>query len=90
MTILVTGATGTVGRHVVAQLAQRGAEVRALVRDPARADLPAGIAVVPPGLGPAMEAMQRFSDSMDKEHCATRKNARGDRLSPDPSSGRTK
>src|SRR3954469_3318959 len=46
MTILVIGATGTVGRHVVAQLAQRGAEVRALVRDPARADLPAGIAVV--------------------------------------------
>jgi uncharacterized protein YbjT (DUF2867 family) len=46
MTILVTGATGTVGRHVVAQLVQQGAEVRALVRDPAKADLPAGIAVV--------------------------------------------
>ncbi|GJD53099.1 hypothetical protein OPKNFCMD_5870 [Methylobacterium crusticola] len=46
MTILVTGATGAVGRHVVAQLARRGADVRALVRDPGRADLPAGIAVV--------------------------------------------
>ena len=46
MTILVTGATGTVGRHVVAQLVQQGAEVRALVRDPVKADLPAGIAVV--------------------------------------------
>ena len=46
MTILVTGATGTVGRHVVAQLVQRGAAVRALVRDPAKADFPAGVEVV--------------------------------------------
>lgn len=45
MTILVTGATGTVGRHVVHHLAQRGADTRALVRDPARADLPAGVAI---------------------------------------------
>jgi uncharacterized protein YbjT (DUF2867 family) len=45
MTILVTGATGTIGRHVVQQLARRGADIRALVRDPAKADLPAGVAV---------------------------------------------
>ncbi|KYF88387.1 NmrA family transcriptional regulator [Sorangium cellulosum] len=45
MTILVTGATGTVGRHVVEQLAKRGAGVRALVRDPAKANFPAGVAV---------------------------------------------
>ncbi|WP_437317470.1 SDR family oxidoreductase [Sorangium sp. So ce385] len=45
MTILVTGATGTVGRHVVEQLAKRGAAVRALVRDPAKANFPAGVAV---------------------------------------------
>ncbi|KAA0076144.1 NmrA/HSCARG family protein [Tardiphaga sp. P9-11] len=45
MTILVTGATGTVGRQVVEQLARRGADVRALVRDPAKADFPAGVAV---------------------------------------------
>lgn len=37
MTILVTGATGTIGRNVVEQLARRGATVRALVRDPAKA-----------------------------------------------------
>jgi uncharacterized protein YbjT (DUF2867 family) len=46
MTILVTGATGTVGRQVVEQLSQRGADVRALVRDPAKARFPAGVHVV--------------------------------------------
>jgi len=45
MTILVTGATGTVGRHVIEQLVKRGADVRALVRDPAKANFPAGVAV---------------------------------------------
>ncbi len=42
MTILVTGATGTVGRQVVEQLVKRGADVRALVRDPAKAQFPGG------------------------------------------------
>ena len=46
MTILVTGATGTIGRLVVNQLALRGAPVRALVRDPAKADFPAAVSVV--------------------------------------------
>ncbi len=46
MTILVTGATGRVGRHVVDQLAQRGAKVRVLVRDPSKADFPASVEVV--------------------------------------------
>lgn len=46
MTILVTGATGTVGRQVVEQLVKRGADVRALVRNPAKADFPAGVTVV--------------------------------------------
>lgn len=46
MTILVTGATGTVGRHVVEQLVKHGADVRALVRDPAKADFPAGVTAV--------------------------------------------
>ncbi len=43
MTILVTGATGTVGNQVVEQLAKRGANVRALVRDTAKANFPAGV-----------------------------------------------
>ncbi len=46
MTILVTGATGKIGRHVIQQLIQRGAKPRALVRDPAAADLPDGVDVV--------------------------------------------
>lgn len=46
MTILVIGATGQIGRQVVDQLIRRGADVRALVRDPAKANLPAGVAVV--------------------------------------------
>jgi uncharacterized protein YbjT (DUF2867 family) len=46
MTILVTGATGTIGKHVVEQLARRGTRVRALVRDPAKADFPSGVEVV--------------------------------------------
>lgn len=46
MTIIVTGATGTVGRQVVEQLVKRGADVRALVRDPSKANFPAGVDVV--------------------------------------------
>ncbi|MER9338441.1 NmrA/HSCARG family protein [Mesorhizobium sp. M0293] len=46
MTILVTGATGNVGRQVVEHLVQRGADVRALVRDPSKARFPAGVSVV--------------------------------------------
>ena len=45
MTILVTGATGRIGSQVVQQLAKRGADVRVLVRDPARAHFPANVDV---------------------------------------------
>jgi len=44
--ILVMGATGKVGRHLVAGLLAEGAPVRALTRDPETADLPAGAEVV--------------------------------------------
>ena len=46
MTILVTGATGRVGRHVVDQLVKRGAAVRVLTRDPSKTSFPAGVDVV--------------------------------------------
>lgn len=44
--VLVTGATGRVGRKVVAQLLAAGVPVRALARRPETAGLPAGVEVV--------------------------------------------
>ena len=44
--ILVTGATGTVGRQTVSQLLGVGAEVRALTRHPDTARLPHDVDVV--------------------------------------------
>lgn len=61
--ILVAGATGTVGRQVVTELLARGHAVRALTRDPAKADFPAGVEVVrgdltdPDSLVPALEGV---------------------------------
>ncbi len=49
--IVVTGATGTVGRLLVTDLVAAGADVRALSRTPERAGLPSGAAVVPGDLG---------------------------------------
>ncbi|MBE1564978.1 NAD(P)H-binding protein [Nonomuraea africana] len=63
MTFLVTGATGKAGRHVVDELLRDGQRVRALTRDPARANLPEGVEVVrgdltdPATLGPAFEGV---------------------------------
>lgn len=61
--ILVSGATGTVGRQVVAELLARGHEVRALTRDAKKAAFPAGVEVVqgdltePDSLSPALEGV---------------------------------
>ncbi|MBB4576948.1 SDR family oxidoreductase [Rhizobium lentis] len=46
MTILVTGATGNVGRQIVEHLVKRGVDVRALVREPSKAQFPAEVSVV--------------------------------------------
>jgi len=46
MTILVIGATGRVGRHVVDQLVKRDADVRVLTRHPARAAFSPSVEVV--------------------------------------------
>ncbi|WP_381795647.1 NAD(P)H-binding protein [Streptomyces niveus] len=60
---LVTGATGTVGRQIVLELLSRGHRVRALTRDPAKADFPDGVEVVrgdladPASLVPALEGV---------------------------------
>lgn len=61
--ILVTGATGGVGRLVVDELLRAGASVRALTRRPERAALPVGVEVVagdftdPQSLEPALEGV---------------------------------
>ncbi len=44
--ILVTGATGNVGRPLIAQLANAGAEVRAVTRHPGTAGFPKGVQLV--------------------------------------------
>jgi len=43
MTILVTGSTGVIGSQVVANLAEKGAEVHALTRSPEKAKFPRGV-----------------------------------------------
>src|SRR5258705_2974618 len=45
-TILVTGATGNVGRPLVTQLAAAGVEVRAVTRQPDTARFPTGVKAV--------------------------------------------
>lgn len=61
--VLVTGATGTLGRRIVDRLAGAGVRVRALTRDPAAAHLPDDVEVVrgdltdPTGLGPALDGV---------------------------------
>lgn len=44
--LLITGATGTVGRQVVSQLQPTGAHIRAMTRNPSAAGLPSSIEVV--------------------------------------------
>jgi uncharacterized protein YbjT (DUF2867 family) len=46
MKFLIAGATGTIGGHMVKQLSQAGHQVRALTRNPAKAQFPAGVEVV--------------------------------------------
>ncbi len=62
-TILITAATGTVGRQVVSQLLGIGVAVRAPVRDPDSAGLPSGVELVrgdlsdPASLAAALEGV---------------------------------
>lgn len=65
--ILVTGATGRIGRQVTTLLVAQGARVRAMVRDPARARtmLPSGVELVagdfrePAGFGDVVRGVER-------------------------------
>ncbi|MEU1811847.1 NAD(P)H-binding protein [Micromonospora aurantiaca (nom. illeg.)] len=66
MTILVTGATGHVGRHVLTELLAEGHAVRAMTREPDRAVFPDGVEVVrgdlaePAGLTDALRGVRRM------------------------------
>ncbi|MCX4766688.1 NAD(P)H-binding protein [Streptomyces sp. NBC_01275] len=66
MNILLTGATGQVGRHVTRSLAASGHRVRALTRSPGAATTPAGVEVVqgdlerPDTLSAALEDIERM------------------------------
>jgi uncharacterized protein YbjT (DUF2867 family) len=70
MRILVTGATGQVGRHLVAQLHEAGHDVRALSRTPAKADLPTGVEVVAGDLTDAATLGTAF-EGVDAIHLIT-------------------
>ncbi|NDL58283.1 NAD(P)H-binding protein [Phytoactinopolyspora mesophila] len=63
-TILVTGATGNVGRHVVSGLLTAGVQVRAMVRNPDTARLPDGVDVVPGDLAKP-ETLAAAADGVD-------------------------
>jgi NAD(P)H dehydrogenase (quinone) len=63
-TIAVLGATGTIGRHIAAGLADRGVDARAVVRDPSRTDVPLplvhGDLTQPDTLRTAFEGVERL------------------------------
>lgn len=66
MKVLVTGASGGVGRGVTEGLLAAGVQVRALARDPARVGLPVGVEVVagdltqPASLDAVLEGVERM------------------------------
>ena len=66
MTILVAGATGAVGRHLVATLAARGASVRALTRKPEDTSVPEGVEVVGGDLADASTLGPHVFEGVDR------------------------
>src|SRR5437762_1631842 len=59
--ILVTGATGQIGREVVTQLSAAGLPFRALSRNPQKAGFPAAVEVV----GGDLSAPETLEDALD-------------------------
>lgn len=70
MRILVTGATGSVGRLVVDQLRDSGVTIRALTKNPAKAALPAGVEVAEGYLG-ALSTMPAALAGVDRMYLAS-------------------
>ena len=70
MTILVTGATGNIGRRIVDRLVELGANnIRALTKNPAKANLPAGVSVFTGYLGD-VESLDGVFDGVDRVYLA--------------------
>jgi uncharacterized protein YbjT (DUF2867 family) len=59
--LLITGATGNVGRPLVAKLVESGAKVRAISRNPAEAGLPADVEVIGADLTPDADLSNVFA-----------------------------
>ncbi|SEK76021.1 SDR family NAD(P)-dependent oxidoreductase [Streptacidiphilus jiangxiensis] len=74
--ILVTGATGGVGRHLTGRLLEGGAQVRAISRDPQRAArvLPPDVEVVGADLGD-VHALEQALDQVDAAYVMLDENA---------------
>jgi uncharacterized protein YbjT (DUF2867 family) len=66
MTYLITGATGAVGRHIVAELLGAGARVRALTRSPQKAALPAAVELVGGDLAARDPLPNELFDGIDR------------------------
>lgn len=82
MSILVTGATGNVGRNLVQQLDAAGRPVRALTRDPDAAAFPEGIEVVKGDLADPSSLHETF-DGVTALHLLTSQGPANEPL-PDP------
>ncbi|WAP53046.1 NAD(P)H-binding protein [Arthrobacter sp. ATA002] len=70
MTVLVTGATGTVGHYLVDHLLALGVTVRCLTRTPEKASFPGGVEVVRGDLG-APESLDEAFDGVSSAHLIT-------------------
>lgn len=70
MTILVTGATGNIGRRIVDQLIDLGYnDIRALTKNPAKANLPAGVSVLTGYLGD-LDSLDGVFDGVERMYLA--------------------
>jgi uncharacterized protein YbjT (DUF2867 family) len=65
-TVLVTGATGAVGRHLATTLLARGAAVRAVIRKPEDANLPEAVEVVAGDLADASTLGRHVFEGVDR------------------------
>lgn len=83
MTILITGATGTVGRHLVHQLVDAGRPVRALTRNPASAKLPESVEVIAGDLTDTATLTDAF-DGVTAAHLITFGGDEGEPLATGP------